>query len=213
MALNKFIIIFTPIVLNSHIKFCVCLYKKCHNLKSKFLSGLPQKSLKARHGYCYSGEGGNNSINNIHLLWLGPFSPLPYNLGSPYLDHTLTMVNTCQPGMSHLTFFSFRWFNLFTLLQVFVVWLVFPLPYTLGSPYLVSTLIMVSTCLPVMCHVTLTWLYDLPTLLDLYHVFVISWHLMVTLFGPSLSIEGTVFGMRSISPLPYNLGLHTCFTQ
>ena len=120
-------------------------------------------------------------------------------------------INTGQPGMSHLTFFSFRWFNLFT--SSFCRLVSFSLPYTLGSPYLVSTLIMVSTCLPVMCHVTLTWLYGLPTLLDLYHVFVISWHLMVTLFGPSLSIEGTVFGMRSVSPLPYNLGLHTCFTQ
>ena len=30
-------------------------------------------------------------------------SPLPYNLHSPYLVHTLIMVGTCQPGMCHLT--------------------------------------------------------------------------------------------------------------
>jgi len=39
-------------------------------------------------------------------------SPLPYNLGSLCLVHTLIMKGTCQSGMCHLTL-TVQWFNLF----------------------------------------------------------------------------------------------------
>jgi hypothetical protein len=38
-----------------------------------------------------------------HVFGIRSISPLPFNLDSPYLDHTLVIGNTCQSGICHLT--------------------------------------------------------------------------------------------------------------
>ena len=46
-------------------------------------------------------------LNLCQVFVIRSVSPLPYNLGSPYLVHTLSMVCTYQPGTWHLTLNSF----------------------------------------------------------------------------------------------------------
>ena len=71
--------------------------------------------------------------------------PLPYNIGSPYLIHTLIIDSTCQPGMYYLNLTSFSSsLKLLNLHQVFMIRSVSLLPYNLGSPYLVCTSMMES---------------------------------------------------------------------
>ena len=59
-------------------------------------------------------------------------SPLPHNLDSPYLVHTLILEGTCQPGICHLTLTSFSWsndLNLYFCDQIIVSILLYNLGY------------------------------------------------------------------------------------
>ena len=106
-----------------------------------------------------------------------------------------------------------------------------PLPYNLCLLYLIHTLVMEGICQSDMCHLTLTS-FSRSADLNLYQVFIILGHPFLnylgTLFGPHIVHGGCicqtgmccltsfsrsidlnllqVFIIRSLSPLPYNLG-------
>ena len=84
-----------------------------------------------------------------------PIYPLPYNLRSQYLVHTLIMMGTCQPGIFYLTLTSLSWFTDYIKCQVFVIRSVSLLEYILDSSYLIHTLIM-DGIIYIFMHVSLT---------------------------------------------------------
>jgi hypothetical protein len=125
-------------------------------------------------------------LNLRQVFMIRSVSPLPYNIGLPYLVHTIILEDTCQPDMYHLTLTSVSWsIDMLNLCQVFMITgrSVSPLPYYICLPYLVCTLIMEDTCQPDMYH---------PTLISF------SWSI------DWLNVH-QVFMIRSVSPLPYNL--------
>lgn len=74
-----------------------------------------------RHRYCFSG-GSSDGINNVKFMSV---SPLPYNLGSPYLFNTLIMEGTPEGYMSagHVSLdldFIFMVYYLYQSIYVFI---------------------------------------------------------------------------------------------